>query len=161
MLTTKIFYLLFFCFIEKCYGGTDKLLEINFLPARSYLFKIKNNTIELQPKQSTSREHSICLRVKFFSWNTNQLIASKKILLFLEKINNFKAHLGIGQFVHRFSWENSMEISHTTWNSICILHSTLNFSVSLFINGKQVDTMPLYLTNDIFRDCETAIIVDC
>jgi hypothetical protein len=145
MLIVKVLYLLFFCLIVECYGQTDKLLAINFLSARTIFYKIKNSTIELQPKRtsSTSRDHSICLRVKFLSWNTNQLISSKTIKLFLEKINNFKAQLVIGAFMHRFSWENSMEISHPTWNSICILHSTMNFSVSLFINGKQVHTIPL------------------
>jgi hypothetical protein len=143
MLTIKVLYLLFFLLIVECYGETDKLLAINFLSARTITSEIKNRTIKLQPKRTSSKEHLICLRVKFLSWNTNQLISSKTINLFLEKINNFKAQLVIGAFMHHFSWENSMEISLPTWNSICILHSTMNFSVSLFINGKQVHTILL------------------
>jgi hypothetical protein len=84
---------------------------------------------------------------------------SKTIMLYFEKINNFKAQLGIGEFMHRFSWENVMEISHTTWNSICILHSTLNFSVSLFINGKQVHKIHFNLIINILEYFKTNILL--
>ena len=141
MLINKVFSLLSICLIEGCYGRSDQLPAISFLPGRIVNAKIKNNTIELQPnhsKSSSSREYTLCLRVNFLSWNTNYLITSRTIMLYFEKRSNFKGTLSIGEFQQRFSWENLVVMSYTTWYSFCLLYSAKSNSVSFFINGKEV-----------------------
>ncbi len=142
MLMSKVFHLLFLFFylIKEGNCRTDNLQAINFLPARLLNGILKNSTIELQPKRTStsSKEHSLCLRVKFFSWNNNYIIASKTIMLRFEKLSTHKGTVVMGEFQRRFSWENSMEISPATWNSICLLYSGMSFSASLYINGKEV-----------------------
>jgi hypothetical protein len=74
------------------------------------------------------------------TWDQNRLVRSAKFELTFKNYRDAKGTgvLKNGKFKHTFRWDHVMEISYTSWNTICAVYNGLNKALTLNINGEQV-----------------------
>ena len=140
----NVFSFLFFVnMFGKYFSQVNKTFGLRFLPVSVQQSALSTSTVEIQPdvKVGSTAGYSFCLTVNFMTWDQNCLISSKNIELIFK---NYLAARGTGvlrngKFKHPFRWENAMEISYTSWNTICAVYNGLNRTLNLNINGEQVN----------------------
>ena len=99
-------------------------------------------SFEIQPNQVSFENHdfTICLRCKFWTWNTKIIFQNQKMFL---GIRNFEAATGHifynGSSIFKFS-TIGLKVSSTLWNSICLIYNSSISSLTIAINERVQST---------------------
>jgi hypothetical protein len=96
-------------------------------------------SIDLQTSRNVSEQKdgfSICVRVSFRTWYSDQIVFHSKLFTFLmEDFNKGLGIFNIGEFTYKFKLKNQLTIQMDTWNSFCFVYSFSNLSLEILVNG--------------------------
>ena len=116
---------------------SEEIFAFDFSPLSSGNFAIddiqsKNNNLIIQPNhvKNPPSGYTLCLRLKFRTWQEQVIFSSPSLTLEFHRSAMLLKH---GNGFYWFDWKGHMTVSYHAWNSICIIHNSLNLTLEVRI----------------------------
>ena len=139
------------CLVYLTVNGQSTIVQVAELGIKTK----GDNYFEILPNQVTlqSLDFSICLRCRFWTWGGKIVFSSEKMSFSL-----FKS-IGFFHMVKTIEFPtDGLKFSPTLWNSICIVHHSNNFSVTIAINDYK-ETFDLNTTSFRKEDLKKSVMI--
>lgn len=115
------------------YSDSKDIRVFEILPSRPNSMANDRVVVELDRNITFQRGYALCLRIKFKTWDKTQIIYSRNISLVIS--DDQTGSFTNGRTNHYFTWDKSMVMIPTYWNSICVSYDEVNLSFNLSINA--------------------------
>jgi hypothetical protein len=129
-MTVAQIFLILVVLLTSSDGRDVKIIEI--LPTRPCSSTNDKIVVELNPNITFQAGYAICLRIKFRTWDNMHVFSSRNISLDLYASG--KGSLTNGRNPHLLTWNKSIRMIPTFWNSVCLSYDKESVSVNLTIN---------------------------
>ena len=139
------------CIVYPTVNGQSSLVQVAELGIKTK----RDNYFEILPNQVTlqSLDFSICLRCRFWTWSGKIVFSSEIMSL------SFYKSIGVFRMVKTIEFPiYGLKFSPTLWNSICIVHHSNNFSVTIAINDYK-ETFDLNTTSFRKEDLKKSVMI--
>ena len=137
-MSSSLTMLLLFCVI--CFAASSNSNDISAITfLKCYEFECRGQVKISSTKSAvTSGGYTVCLRVKFETWDKITLLQTSDFGVQLDEYREGTGTVFYGNHFQSFIWRDIIPLTRNLWNSFCVRFHPSFLTMALTINGLQV-----------------------